>query len=73
MRIFKNTTPFPIVLETENGKIVVMPNQEICLEESIDTPQEVLLQNTANILPESGKQDIESSLKKRFGHRFGKK
>lgn len=73
MRIFKNTTKFPIVFDTAKGKIVVMPDQEIHLEESGNIPQEVLKEESKNVLQGSTDTNIESDLKKRFGKRFGKK
>lgn len=73
MRIFKNTTKFPIVFDTDKGKIVVMPDQEIHSEESDTIKQEILKEEPKNVLQRSTDINIESDLKKRFGKRFGKK
>jgi hypothetical protein len=80
MNKYKNTTPYPMILECASGRILIAPGQTIETEEIItvqgivkEVPVQSISREDKAILNSPKQVDIVTDLTKRFNKRFGVK
>jgi hypothetical protein len=79
MNKYKNTTPYPVIIEGKSGRLLIAPGQTVETEETISVRgivKEVLVQSIDKQIvdfTEEPKKDLITDLTKRFNKRFGVK